>query len=109
MGRQRGGAADASELARAWAPADRERVRRWEQHVGVRPLRVHPAASLPEQWGEWIRLLEHGTATRRAQHLGLDPKQHDHRRRYPADGNLQPGILRHETPGTFRGSRLSTP
>src|SRR5205823_2255766 len=71
------------------------------------PLRVHPAASLSVQRGEWLRLLEHGAASRRAQHLELDSKQHDHRRYDPADRDLQSGTLRHEAPRTFRGSRLS--
>src|SRR6266487_6107392 len=97
MGRQRSGAADASELARASTPADRERVRRWDQYVGVRPLRVHLAASLSEQRSEWIRLLEHGASPWWAQHLGLDPKQHAYRRCDPANGDLQSRILHHET------------
>src|SRR5262245_17795766 len=109
MGRQGRRATNASKLAGSPAPADGERVWRGAEHVGVRALCVYPAPSLPEQWGEWLCLLEHGVAPRRAQYLGLVPEYDDHRRPAKRDGDLQPRILRDETPGAFRAAGLRAP
>jgi len=63
-------AASPPELARIADPPDRERVRRRAQHLGLCPVRVLAGTPLRRQRGRRVRLLEHGPAAGRREHVG---------------------------------------